>query len=472
MKRLLLFAALLARLVGGLSAQNPNHQYSLDAMTRSLFERLDKSSLHSGILLQQSAIFINPFRFDGTALNDSNQMDAGRFGKLFGQLRAASVGQPVLPDPGVYLDELRRRQEGADTVLLALLAMQFDYIKADAFDTGLLQWGADNKVSAVPGQSTSPYQVDTTFAFAALTEQVAGAQVVFRLPSQFIFNNLGWSLGNVQIDFGDGQGWREVRPDECITAKYVQSGQKPLRLQVQQNGRTWQAHSFLTIPEPSVAERYSATPDEIVALGGVNFSIFFDCEDKKLRKPLIVVEGFGGDMTDVKKMFELLNIAPTGMNMTLKDFLDDEGYDLIWVDWSDANARIQDNAAALQAALEYINARKRADGSSEPNIMIGASMGGLIGKYCLLHVHNIQGKDAEVERFFTYDSPLKGANFPVGIQLLVRDLLSLSGSTASDPNIQAALQLLDGYAATQMLRQKAIIDANGNLMLSSAGIDV
>ncbi|MCC6463441.1 MAG: T9SS type A sorting domain-containing protein, partial [Saprospiraceae bacterium] len=86
-------------------------------------------------------------------------------------------------------------------------------------------------------------------------------------------------------------------------------------------------------------------------------------------------------------------------------------------------------------------------------------------------MHNVQGKDAEVERFFSYDTPLKGANFPVGIQLLIRDLLNLSGATAADPNIQLALQLLDGYSATQMLRQKAVIDANGNLSLSSAGFD-
>lgn len=84
-------------------------------MTRSLFERLDKNSLQSGILLQQSAMFVNPFRFDGTALNDSNRMDAGRFGKLFGQLRAASTAQPVLPDPAVYLDLLRRNMPLART---------------------------------------------------------------------------------------------------------------------------------------------------------------------------------------------------------------------------------------------------------------------------------------------------------------------------------------------------------------------
>lgn len=82
MKRLLILAALLAWLAGGSSAQNSNPQHSLDATTRSFFEQLDKSTLQSGILLQQSAMWVNPFRFDGTVLNDSNQMDASRFGIL------------------------------------------------------------------------------------------------------------------------------------------------------------------------------------------------------------------------------------------------------------------------------------------------------------------------------------------------------------------------------------------------------
>lgn len=470
MRRIFLVAALLAWLGGALSAQNPNADYSLDKMTRVFFERLDKSELNSGVLLQQSAMFVNPFRFDGLALHDSNKIDASRFGKLYGQLRAASTGQPVLPDPAIYLDALRRRSQHSDTILMAVLAMEFDYIKADAFDNGLLQWDADQKVVRVPGQTGTPFETDSCFVFSALTQQAAGKQLVYCLPEHFVFNNLGWQINDLQIDFDDGQGWRIVYPGDCVNIQYSQSGEKLLRLQIFRNGRTWLAHSLVTVPDAGVNDRYSATPDEVVGLGGVTLNMFFDCEDQKLRKPVIVVEGFGGELTDFGKMFDLIGFE-TAPGFTIKDFLDTEGYDLIWVDWSDANARIQDNAAALQAAIEYINTRKRADGSSEPNIMIGASMGGLIGKYCLLHMHNVQGKDAEVERFFTYDSPLKGANFPVGIQLLIRDLLNLSGAAASDPNIQAALQLLDGAAATQMLRQKAIIDANGNLTLSSAGID-
>lgn len=45
MKRLLLFAALMAWLGGILPAQNKAPKHSLDAMTRSIFERLDKREL-------------------------------------------------------------------------------------------------------------------------------------------------------------------------------------------------------------------------------------------------------------------------------------------------------------------------------------------------------------------------------------------------------------------------------------------
>ena len=89
MKRLLLFAALMAWLGGVLPAQNKAPKHSLDAMTRSTFERLDKRELQTGILLQQAAVFVSPFKYDGKTLTDSNFMDASNFGKLYGQFKLA-----------------------------------------------------------------------------------------------------------------------------------------------------------------------------------------------------------------------------------------------------------------------------------------------------------------------------------------------------------------------------------------------
>ena len=477
MKRLLIFATLMAWLGGAVSAQNKPPKHSLDAMTRSIFERLDKRELQTGILLQQSAVFVNPFNYDGETLTDSNFMDASSFGKLYGQFRVASTGKPVLPDPGIYLDDLRRLRDHPDTIPLALMAIQYDYIWNGAFEAGLLGWDADSKLINRPRKGASPYRQDISFAFAALLQESNGQQVVFQIPSKLIFNNLGWKVSALQINFGDGAGWRDVRPDEYVRINYGKVGRKDIALRLQQNGRTWQGHSFVNVSETkstfNFLADYSNGPDEIIPLGGVTISLFFDCEDHKLRKPLIMVEGIGGAATNYTRMFDLLNVSPTGISLTLKDWLDTEGYDLIWVDWTDANASIQDNAAALQGAIEWINARKHADGSSESNVMVGASMGGLVGKYCLLSMHNAQSIESEVERFFTYDSPLKGANFPVGIQLFVRDILNLSDITISDPNLDGTLALLDGPAATQMLRQKAIIDDDFNqtLTLSSEGFD-
>jgi hypothetical protein len=96
MRRYILLAMLLAWLGGALSAQNINRTFQLDKITSDLVEQLDKSTLKSGILLQKAPMFVNPFRYDGTTLSDSNTMDASTFGRLYGQLRVASVLMSII----------------------------------------------------------------------------------------------------------------------------------------------------------------------------------------------------------------------------------------------------------------------------------------------------------------------------------------------------------------------------------------
>jgi hypothetical protein len=471
MKRLLFFTMLIAWFGGALPAQNLN----LDAQMRAMLAPLDKSGLQTGILLQQAPMFVHPFRYDGVSLNDSNLLDASNFGRLYGLLRAAAIGPSGLPpSKESYRQEVKRlRGAGGDTIPLALMFMQYEYIRPDALASGLLYW--DNGIKAfqdVQGRSTEPYLRDTMFAFAALLPEAKGRQVVFQLPTDRVFQNVGWAAGGIEMDFDDGAGWRPVQAGGCVSVQYPNAGPKNLRIRTMLQGRQWLAHSRISVPQSAVAERFSDKPDEIVHLSGDSLSIFFHCEDRILRKPLIVVEGFGGDITKYTQMLDLLSEFATGANQNLKDWLDAEGYDLVWVDWLNSNASIQDNAATLRYTLEYINERKHASGSIEPNVVIGASMGGLVAKYCLLYMHNILGRDSEVERLFTYDSPLKGANFPVGIQLLIRDFVRISEVFEADiSDIEAALYLLDGPAASQMLRQKAVINLDGTLGLSSAGFD-
>lgn len=174
-----------------------------------------------------------------------------------------------------------------------------------------------------------------------------------------------------------------------------------------------------------------------------------------------MVEGFGGQK-NAENMFDLLEVKNSSQ-VSLDAWLNTSEYDLIWVDYNDPFAAIEDNGGNLIAALEWINNRKHVDGSSEPNVLVGASMGGLVCQYALLEMHNVLNKDSEVEKFFSFDSPFKGANYPLGIQALIRDFVSLATFIGpSIPSVQQALSLLDSEAALQMIRTRAEMYSCGN----------
>ena len=58
---------------------------------------------------------------------------------------------------------------------------------------------------------------------------------------------------------------------------------------------------------------------------------------------------------------------------------------------------------------------------NEDIVVIGTSMGGIIGKYALLEME-AAGQDTHVSKLFTWDSPLKGANVPLGLQMMIMHL--------------------------------------------------
>lgn len=442
---------------------------TLDSIIRHIYEPLDKSAVQSGILINQTPVFLWPGRYDGHRLTDSLRLDLDAFGLLYGQFRGASVGRSYLPDPVIYLDRARKLPQASNEVPLMFMATRYDRIRQGAREAGLLDW-REGQLYDVKGRHSSPYVQDTCFAFAALRQKVRGRTVQFRLPSALIFNNLGWDICAVQMDFGDGRGFQRLQCDGEAWVTFPEAGEKTLTLRYQHEGRTFETAAYLTVEnvEVSADERgglmsFDTVPNEVVNLGGTTLSLFYSCDDHKLRKPLIVVEGFGGTFT-FKSMLDLLKLGNAN-GQPLDTWLNLHEYDLIWVDLTDPFASVSDNGNALIQALTWINARKHADESSESNAMIGASMGGLVGKYALLKMHNEMGKDSEVEIFFTYDSPLKGANFPIGLQAFIRDIVynaeSVGASTASLAN---ALLLLDSPAAKDMLMAR--VEITGGVPLS------
>ncbi|NJL77319.1 MAG: hypothetical protein HC892_22135 [Saprospiraceae bacterium] len=145
----------------------------------------------------------------------------------------------------------------------------------------------------------------------------------------------------------------------------------------------------------------------------------------RLRKPLIVVEGL--DLNSVSsKLKENTDYETfvTGLNnIQGYDFngqLDDVGgYDLVYLDYTDGVDGIIRNAALLEdALLNFINTEKRANGSTQQNVILGISMGGLVSRYCLANMTK-RNLNPETRLLITQDSPHRGANAMLGLQHIV-----------------------------------------------------
>ena len=371
MRKFFLLLPLLAAM--GRLAQ-PCQAQSLDEQIRNIYTPLNKTEVLSGILIHQTPLFVWPGRYDGANVADSMQLSVDKLGILYGQFRGAAVGQTSLPPPAVYLATAIRPYRQGDTVPLAFMAMRYDFIRAAARDANLIRWSA-GQMHDVAGRAESPYGQDTCFAVTTLQQKLPGLQARFSLPDTLVFNNLNWSIGAVQVDFGDGQGLRALQTGSIVEINYTEAGRKPILLQYSLSGRIFKAITFIEVQESLIEQLgqrgggggnapYDKDNPDTISLPGMDLSIFSACEDKKVRRPLIVVEGFGGE-TDPEDLFSLLEEA-TSSGDVLRDWLNEHEYDLIWVDYTSPFASIQTNANYLQGVIEWVNARKHADGSSEP----------------------------------------------------------------------------------------------------------
>jgi hypothetical protein len=185
--------------------------------------------------------------------------------------------------------------------------------------------------------------------------------------------------------------------------------------------------------------------------GQGEYEIFLDNVDGILDRPVIVLDGFDpGDGRGIGALYASLSYG--GQN--LADELRDLGFDIVILnapnyttDGYDINGGgdfIQRNAMVLVALIQEINAQKQ---GNEELVVLGPSMGGLIGRYALAYMEQ-QGLPHETRLYLSFDSPHRGANIPISLQYLINYFAVVGG----DPMAQATVDfVLNSSAAKQML---------------------
>jgi hypothetical protein len=350
---------------------------------------------------------------------------------------------------------------------LTALHYRYDQIKSNAVSSNLLSV-SNGKIYDVPGRQTTPYEFKELFAMAAIKEELYGNSQIFRFASDLFYRNVTKPISTIKIDFADGVGYRTIALDTDITITYNTDGIKNLLYKITYtDGQVVESHSKVWIVDVgSAVARYSSPvtlnfptssgfPAPAAQMGAATVSIYYGAGTPSvLDKPLIMIEGFDPKNSyNPREALQALDITINFdyPNQTLNQALQDNGYDLIFVNFANATDDIIKNSWLLENLIAWVNANRV---GTQKNVVMGISMGGLISTYALRDME-LRGVNTGTRLHCTVDSPHNGAVVPLGAQAAVRYLANAGISFVKlrqfIPDLAEGMNLLNTPAAQQML---------------------
>jgi hypothetical protein len=315
----------------------------------------------------------------------------------------------------------------------------YDRIRSDAFETGALVF-REGRLAIGTGD---PFVTRRAFAAAPLRETTyRGESVAFRLDRE---NYLSSDLNlprRVMVDFDDGRGFVNVTFGREQTVRYSEPGRKEVRLQITSAGGEVRNTAFpfdvlaLGTPTPDDTLQVTASIPYQSAFGTGDAYVYLSDANPTLTNPVVVIEGFDLDNSmNWDELYALLN------REALIENLRSLGFDAVVLNFTDAVTYIQRNAFVAVELLQQVQA---AIGPAQDIAVVGASMGGLVGRYALAYMETHAIPHA-VRSLISFDSPQTGADVPLGIQYWLWFFADDSAEAA------ALLAALDTPGARQML---------------------
>ena len=437
MKRYILGALLSIVCQAVLYGQNVDIENDADvrAQIETIFGHLDKSRIPTGLLRDYSTDLVDYSIYDGT-MNDSNIANLTKYEYILRSIRSSSVtsNYPFGSVTGIMND--MREATTATTVPISIAAFKYNYVVDNAISSGALRRVGDQVYDCYDNSNNwiNPYSESYVVAFSPSVEMFPAGSYTFTV-GDFTYSNL--DISSIELDAGDGSGYRRMAPS--ITVNISEGdGDITLKLKITlSDGTILLAHS--KVMSEILNERLSDVdvqdlPDVVNSFFvqtssgsriSASASVKYAPGNTSLVKPFIIVEGF--DPWELEDSREENDPYYGKGYTTLEDLLIKrdsltsicDSCDLVYVDWNDSWARIQDNAELLIKIINWVNEHKVGD---EKNVLMGQSMGGLVARYALCKMEK-ERIPHRVTTFVSHDVPYLGANVPIGHQHAFADIM-------------------------------------------------
>ncbi|MEJ2721754.1 MAG: T9SS type A sorting domain-containing protein [bacterium] len=397
---------------------------------------LGESNVATGILYDRVLPLSRIADCDGSPA--SPPVTPARWKQMVFEMSHASLEPPEWPSLSAVEGQTDRSIHRG---VIPLVAMSFDYnrIKPGAFEDGALVIQEGRLVE----RKGDPYTTETAHAVSVLKDYThRGGNVTFVFDRRWYLTNLAASPVSIEIDFGDGGGYRSVSFGKPLTVSYASPGSKTARTRTTLSDGRVLYGSFvfrvehLQTPTPDDTLAVTATVPYNAAYGTGEAYVYLSDAHASITNPVIVIEGFDLDNTmNWDELYYLLN----GQN--LLETMRATGFDAVVLNFTDATDYVQRNSFVVTELIEQV---KPYLDSYRDIALVGASMGGLCARYALAYMET-NGIDHRVRTFISFDAPHNGANIPLGIQYWLDFFKDQSADAAF------LLSRLDTPAARQLL---------------------
>lgn len=436
-----------------------------------VFSGLEKQRVPYGILLDKSLVFDDITKFSGVYrephLRDT--VDGDRVLQIASTLSLAKMDTEdngiIVPPQDV--EELWEAYQLSDKVVLSGIYYKYARFKNDESEPLIEREGQVFYDKYLAGIWQNPYEVKQSFTVAPVKNQIKSLNVKVQFPKDLWWTNMGDSIRGISIDFGIGEGFKAVDFGGKLTVNFPESGSYLWRVKMDLvDGKSIHSQSSVNV----VSLQTTVACDKVIPmffkgtrayLNEVNeamLEIRYARADCIIRKPLIVAEGYDSGLNPGKD-----GLGEAKWKTFLENYTNAESfsligelstYDIIYINWESGADYLQRNAYLLQDIIKYVNRRKAESGSTEPNVVLGQSMGGVIARYALRDMEN-RNEDHQTRLYISQDAPHQGAHIPQAVLIAANDVaydvpsiyFALASRKTMRNNVRAMLQA----AGTQQL---------------------
>ncbi|OAV71883.1 hypothetical protein Barb4_00324 [Bacteroidales bacterium Barb4] len=453
-----------------------------------IFANVDKNKVATGLLYDYGLHIVEPLDFNGVP-SDSNYVDMDTWKALYWGIYSSKVNSKIsLTSP----NEMTKKVDDAAVTSLAVMHIAYNTYKENAVEGGFVAV-VNDQIKEVAGKD--PYETKHLFAVAPKQLFFEDQTAVFSFNSNLQINKSGKTFSKFEINFNEGGGYEEVKSGTTKSHRFSSGGEKTIYFKATYSDKSaFVSQTKIVVSEstPSGLKSYNkwngydypVAPTGNHSGGTIQVRFASGNSSGKIRKPLIVAEGFdpscvmpGINNMDVDHLLRDASSTSSTLPVGTLDVpsqwianvpnllttIEANDYDIVYLDYTNGLDDIRRNAKLFQEVIEYVNNNKE---GSEKNVVLGISMGGLVARYTLRKMET-EGEDHQTWKYISMDSPHKGANIPVGFQAMLRHAADVKVSilyfidvfqVKDIEAVKNALALLNSPAAKQML----IYYVNGN----------